>query len=262
MIKYFSLFKKFLAVSWMLAMEYRSDFFIYTAIDIVWTILDVVFFSVLLSNTQVIGDWNYGQALVALGIFRILSISVWSWLYSSFSQLPRLISEGRLDFYLTKPVDSQFLISVSRFSFSGLASFVSGTFIIIAGLNRLGQHLSVWQLFAVIWLGLVATVLIYAVYFFSLFPSFFAERINNIQHVFSNIYDATKYPPQIYSPFWSRILTSVFPLALMISVPADFLFGRASWQLLFWFHLLTLAFLFVGRYLWLAGLRRYSSASS
>jgi ABC-2 type transport system permease protein len=246
----------------MRAMEYRVNFLTWTIVDIFWSIMDVVFYLTLINFTQVIGNWNKGQALIVLGIFRLMVIPVWGWMFSSFSLLPRLISEGRLDLILTKPVDSQFLVSTRDFSFSILPSLFSGLVFTLWGARLISLSPDFSQIILTLWLLGVSTLLSYGVYFVFMSTTLYFDRIDNIHQIFTALYDSTKYPSQIYPVVWQRVLTTVLPLAIIIVVPAEALFMPQKFMTILNFHLLTLAFLAVGRFIWISGLRRYSSASS
>jgi ABC-2 type transport system permease protein len=246
----------------MQAMEYRSDFISWMLVDTGWSLMDFIFFTSLINYTQVIGDWNKGQSLIVLGIFRLMVIPVWGWMFNSFHTLPRLLSEGKLDMIITKPADSQFLVSTRSFSFSILPSLFSGTVFTLMGFSLLHLSLNMFQVVVFFWLIFVSVVLIYALYFLTMTAALFTDRLDNIYHIFTALYDSSKYPAQIYPVFWQRFLTTVFPLALMIIVPAESLFVPINFSRLVQFHLLTLFFLIVSRRIWFRGLRRYSSASS
>jgi ABC-type uncharacterized transport system permease subunit len=137
MTRLLKLYLHFLKLAWMRSLEYRVNFMTWMVVDTGWSFLDMIFFSALINFTQVIGTWNRGQALVVIGVFRLLVIPVWGWMFSSFSKIPRLISEGKLDLLLGKPVDNQFLVSVQDFSFSILPSLVTGSVFTVYGLYLL-----------------------------------------------------------------------------------------------------------------------------
>mgnify|MGYP001608775518 FL=1 len=102
----------------------------------------------------------------------------------------------------------------------------------------------------------------YGVFFIIMTSCVFADRLNNVVYLFTSTFDMARYPKDIYGFIPQRIFTSILPVALMVSVPADILFGFTS--PLYMFQLLGLGILFfiVGRMVWLYGLRRYTSASS
>lgn len=249
-------------MSYQLALEYRANFVIWVFVDIGWGFIDLVFFGALASTINTIGRWSLGEVFVVVGLYRLFSIPLWSWMYACFSKLPEMISEGKLDLILTKPIDSQFTVSVRHISFNMLSSVVIGFFYIVTGLKLYGYSPSVINIIQSMWLFLIATIMIYAVYFMTVAIGLFFDRINNLHNLFPNFFHAARYPPEIYAPILQRILTTILPLALMVFVPAEAIFGRPNWLTIVWFHLLTIFFLIFSRFIWNTGLRRYSSASS
>ncbi len=262
MRKYLSLFAKFISLSWMSAMEYRANFISWMLVDLGWSCMDLLFTTVLINFTQVMGSWNRGEMLVVLGVFRLLVVPVWGWMYQSFNLVPRYISEGRLDLFLTKPADSQFLISSQQFGFSIIPSFFTGIGFVIYGFFLLGKFPSFPSVMLSIWLLGVSTLLAYGVYFSMIAYSLYVERLNNIQHIFTSLYEASRYPAIIFSPVLRFIFLTILPISVIVTVPAQALFSHVKFFDLVSFHLLAIIFFFVSRFIWNRGLRRYSSASS
>jgi ABC-2 type transport system permease protein len=262
MKKHLRLFVHFIKLSWMAGMEYRANFFLWMLVDVGWTAMDFIFFTVLVSYTQAIGRWGFGEAIVVAGFFRLMVVPVWGWMYQCFRLIPRLISEGKLDLLLTKPIDSQFLVSSREFSFSVIPSIVGGLGFMIYGFGIL-ERFPLWnELILFAWLIFVAIVLMYGMYFTTVALSLYFDRLDNIHHLFTSMYDASRYPREIYSMVLQRILTFAIPVALMLAVPVDVLFGRIEWNWIIWFQILAIGFFVLSKWIWNHGLRRYTSASS
>lgn len=262
MKKYFRLSLLQLNLAWQKTIEYRQNFFIWSCVDVGWAVMDILFFSILVGNIQTLGGWNLGQAMMVLGLQRLLSLFVWGWMWSSFNQLPRLISQGKLDMYLVKPVDSQFGVSTLNFSFSLLPSLVTGIGFMVYSSLLLRLTPTLIQLVSFFWLGVVSLVLIYGVYFASMSTIMFFDRLGNLAHIFTSLFDATKYPKEIFPGLIQRVTTTAIPVSLMVIVPAESLFKNPSWALWIWLHILAFIFIITSRRIWLSGIRRYSSASS
>jgi ABC-2 type transport system permease protein len=246
----------------MQGMEYRTNFIVWTLVDVGWTAIDLVFFQALISNIKMIGNWNLAQALIVIGTFRLLVFPVWGWMFASFNTLPKQISEGKLEMMIIKPVDSQFMVSVRQFSFSVLPSLIGGTIFLLLGVRELGYVPSFLNFIFFLGLLIVSVALMYGIYFISIALALFTERLNNIAHVFVALYDASRFPKEIYGIILQRILTTILPVALFIVVPSEVLFRPANWMSWLWFLILAVAFNVLARKIWLSGLRRYSSASS
>ncbi len=260
--KYIKLALHFLKLSWMREAEYRTNFMIWCLVDIGWTIIDIIFFVTLIRNIGAIGNWNLGESLIVIGVFRLLVIPVWSWMFQSFSVIPKNIAEGRLDIILVKPTNSQFLVSVQKFSFSTIPSIVGGTAFIIFGFKVLGHFPTPVNSLIFLHLLLLSIVLMYGVYFSTIASSLFFDRLGNIHHVFTSLFDASRFPKEIYGHFLRHLFTLIVPIALMTTVPSEALFGKLELKWIIWFHIITLLFFLLGKTIWNQGLKKYSSASS
>ncbi len=262
MKKHLRIIATFFKLSWLTSAEYRINFFVWLFVDIGWAIMDIIFFSTLVSNIGSIGSWSKGEVFFVVGLFRVLSIFVWAWLFQSFSKLPKQISRGDLDIILTKPIDSQFAVSFRYFSINMIASLVIGSIYMAVGSNLSGHHLTLISSLSLFWLCLVSVALIYSMYFFSMTLILFFDRVNNMPHVFPHSYDAARYPSEIYPPLIQRLVTTIWPVALILAVPANSFFQKPDFVMVTLLHSITIIFFLVGRRTWQLGMQRYSSASS
>lgn len=247
----------------MAVVEYRANYVTWLIVDLAWTVMDLIITTTLLNSTQVVGNWDLPKALIAIGVFRILVLPVWSWFFPAFSEIPKLVSEGKLDLLLSKPVNSQFLASIQKFSFNTWPSVTGGLVFIYMGAKAGNLSFSLPQIGLFILMLVISSILIYGVYFSTITLVLYVERLGNIPFLFTEAYyTAGRYPPQIYTDLLLRIFTSFFPLALMTTVPAEILFSPINVNTIAYFVLLSVLFLMISSILWTQGLKRYSSASS
>lgn len=262
MKRYIAILSSFIRLSFMTSMEYRTNFLIWVIVDAWWSIADLFFYTALFHNVQTLGRWGVPETLVIVGVFRLLMVPAWGWMATSFEQLPKMIHTGQLDMLMTKPVDAQFMVSINKFAFSLISSALFGPALIVYGLWQRNIPVSVEQVIAFI-LSLCATIfLMYSVFFLIMTSCIFADRLNNVVYLFTSTFDMARYPKDMYAIIPQRIFTSVLPIALMVTVPADILFGFTSPWYIFQLLGLGLIFFVLGRTVWFYGLRRYTSASS
>lgn len=261
MKRYLDVFFRFFKLSWVNAMQYRINFFTWLSVDFLWSVIDLIFLEVLVNNIQVIGHWNKGQIIIVVGFYRILNVPVWGWLYQSFQKFVQDVKDAKLDLILTKPMDAQFTVSVQKFSFSLLSSLVTGAVFVAYGLSVLKFQPDILSVLLFLWFFAVSTLLIYAMYFFVVAFALFFDRINNIQQLFPPFFDSSRFPKEIYTGALRHIFSTVIPIALMLTVPVDALFGSVAWKAVIILHAMTVVFLVSGRLAWRQGLRRYSSAA-
>lgn len=243
-------------------MEYRTNFIAWALVDLGWATMDVVSISAIAIFAGGIGPWNPAQIIFMTGLYRLISVVLWGCLYQAFEKVPKMISEGGLDILLVKPVDSQFMVSTSRFAVDMVVSSVVSFVYIAVGAIAGRLQPSLGQVLFGLWLFGCSIVLTYAMYFASVVCALFVDRLNNIHVLFPNMFGATRWPPEIYPPVLQQFLIWILPLALILVVPMQAFYDLVNWNFVIILHVLTIVFLLLGRWLWQTGLKHYSSASS
>lgn len=262
MRRYLKVLVRFLKLSWMESTEYRLNFVVWVLVETGWTIMDLVMFKALLSNINSMGGWTFPQVLILVGVYRMMGLLVWGWMFHSFSKIPTLISKGNLDLVLTKPMNSQFLVSVSKYSFTSFSSLIGGFIYVLVGLHMLQYYPTFPQIILTLLALVVSTALMYGLYFSTVALSLYVERLNNIFHIFLHAFDSSRFPAEIFPVFLQRLLTTVLPIAVMITIPAGLLISKFNYIDLIKLSILAVLFVGLSIFIWHNGLRRYSSASS
>jgi len=86
--------------------------------------------------------------------------------------------------------------------------------------------------------------------------------LDNLAYLFSAVFDAARWPIQVFQGFWRILFTLVIPLALMTTYPAMAMLGRLEGRTALAALGGALLFAAVSRFLWRAAIRSYTSASS
>ena len=256
------LFWVFLRVSVLSELAYRANFFLQLFESLVDLGVALAGLAVVFSYTDTLGGWRPDEVLALVGVFFLVGGAIHLVIEPSMQRLIEAVSEGTLDFTLTKPADAQFLVSIQRVEIWKLTDLVLGTGLLVFALVRMGTHLGALQAagFAI---ALVAGgIIVYSFWLILATLSFWFVRVENILVIFQSMYEAGRWPVSIY-PGWLRFgLTFVVPVAFAVTVPAEALTGRLSWRGLGLAWVVAVV-LFVGaRVLWRTGLRRYAGASS
>ena len=109
---------------------------------------------------------------------------------------------------------------------------------------------------------LAGGVIVYSFWLILATTSFWLVRVENILVIFQSVYEAGRWPVSIY-PGWLRFaLTFLVPVAFAITVPAQALAGRLTWQVLLGAAAFAAALFAAARVFWRLGVRHYSGASS
>jgi ABC-2 type transport system permease protein len=172
------------------------------------------------------------------------------------------IRTGALDYVLLKPADAQFLVSTARFEPWRALDLVGGVGILVFAFDRLGRWPAPVDL--ALALGLLATsvLLLYSIWILVVSASFWVVRVDNLSYLFASLFDAGRWPVNVFGRTLRLVFSTVFPLALMTTYPALTLLGKVGPGLVAAVLAGSVAFAAVARAVWLRAIRAYTSASS
>src|SRR5207247_10394506 len=100
-------------------------------------------------------------------------------------------------------------------------------------------------------------VIVYSFWLILATTSFWFTRIDNIEMIFWNIFEAGRYPIDVYPLYIRRFLTFGVPLAFITTIPARALGGALETPTLILAMALAAAMALVSAWFWRAGLRPY-----
>ncbi|HLL55161.1 MAG TPA: ABC-2 family transporter protein, partial [Myxococcaceae bacterium] len=226
MLRYLKLFWIQLRASILLAVQYRYDFLIEAGVTALYPVTALVpLFVVFADRTQVAG-WTLPEMLVLMGWFTLLEGIIAGAISPSLLSVVEHIRKGTLDFVLLKPADAQFLVSTARFQISRVTNAVVALGVFIYAFGKLGRAPSVLNVATSVLLLGSATVLLYSLWILTICAAFYVVKVDNLTYLFSSIYDAARWPVNVFRGLVKFIFTFVIPLALMTTFPSEAMLGR------------------------------------
>ncbi len=259
--KYFRLFAAFAKASFVADLEYRANFATRILTDIIWYVAQIVTFEALFRVTDKIGDWNLEQMRVFLGILFVVD-AIYMILFSdNLDRMAEKVRKGDMDLLLTKPVNSQFMISFQRVN-----TAITGNLLIALG----------WLVFSLLnlpemnWVRLpwllvlvpVGLASLYSIRFMFTSVSLIFTKADNLQYLWFQLYRLGMRPDSIYFPWLKIMVLSVLPVAAIASVPARAILEAPNPLLFGWVIFWSIAMVYFSHRFWNYCLRFYSSASS
>lgn len=242
-------------------MEYRLHLWLSFLIDVVWYAVQVGLFEVLYLHTPAIAGWSRDQMAVFLGTLFVVDALNMALFSTNFWKIPQYVLTGELDFFLLKPVSPFFMVFLR---YPNVASFLN----LLVALTVLGYGVSRVEVPSV-WAALAYPVFVgnglLCMLSFQALIGALAIRIvaaEGIQQTFHILYQFGMKPESIYTPVMRRILLYIFPMALVASVPAQVLLGKATAELILAGLLVPPVLLAVSRWTFLRALRFYTGASA
>jgi ABC-2 type transport system permease protein len=245
-----------------LAMQYRLDFLFKGLMSVFWLGVTMVPLLVVFSQRQSVAGWTWPEALVVLGWFSLLKAILEGSVTPSLTAVVEGVRTGALDFVLLKPADAQFLVSTARFEPWKLVDLVGSVAILVYAFTKLQRWPRPVDVVLALVLLVVAVLLLYSIWILVVSASFWVVRVDNLSYLFGSIFDAARWPINVFRGLLKFVFTFVFPLALMTTYPAEALLGKLETTHFALVLVGGIAFAAVSRAVWKRAIRFYTSASS
>lgn len=278
---YWRVFLTFAKNSLVRDLMFRVNFLIEAVSSLSWAIMNVGLYWIIFEYTESIGrdtGWGKYEFFVFMGTTWIINSIVQTFFMPNSEEFSELIRTGGLDFAMLKPIDTQFLVSLRKVNWSGLANLWLGVVMVGLSLWKLtGRSEHPWEFHPAILLLYPLYIACGVTILYSLMISLAATSVwlgrnQTLYDFWFYITNFSRYPMEIYSRGWGLpllvIFTFIIPVLVVVNVPARLLAQpltpRESWEWpLAGFTLLaTVASLFFSRWVFVRSLKSYRSASS
>jgi ABC-2 type transport system permease protein len=242
-------------------LAYPQDFVIWTIVDLFWATISLIFFQVLLGKVPNISGWSFNEMLLILGFSHLHGAFIWGLMYGNMTGLASDINKGNLDLVLTKPINSQFLLSTRHINLNLLPTFVIGVMLLSRGLY-INSLLTLSNISLSLVFIICAAICSYSVWYMMVTISMWFNRLNNISELYPHSLSISRYPIDIYPALLRTIFIFIIPFGLIGSLPASVLTLRVSNLTIIIPVVVCLILLFLSHKFWNFALKHYSSASS
>jgi ABC-2 type transport system permease protein len=262
LLRYFSLYRSFLAHNLKNEMIYRANFAIAVGMDLFFMSVNVVFFAILYANVETIGGWTFYQTLILVGSVGLVREIAYLTFRQGFLELGDYVRTGRFDAMLTSPMAANAHLAFRHVSLTeSLGEGLMGLFLVGYGFAHVDH--APWAGIPFYFFMLLNSLAIYYAFCLIVNSAVFwlvkSQELNTVVYYFM---DTARYPREIYRGLGKAFFTFVIPSSLIATTPASILAGRADAGLILLSLGVTAALLTTGLAVWNRSLRRYSSASS
>jgi ABC-2 type transport system permease protein len=260
--KYSRLLGGFFRTSAIADLEFRLNIAMKILTDIIWYIAQLSVFEVLFRHVPSFAGWTLESTRVFMGVL-FLTDAIYMMLFSeNLDRFSEKVRRGDLDLLLTKPVNSQFMISFQRFNTAYIGNVLIASSWLLWALWHLPGGVTWWRLLLLIFLVPSAVLIGYCMRFFFSACALIFTRAEYITYIWFQLYKLATRPDSIY-PVWLRYaVLTIMPVAFMASVPARMILNEPDPLLFLGSLVLPAIFLFLTTRFWRFALRQYASASS
>jgi ABC-2 type transport system permease protein len=241
-------------------LEYRANFVARALLSVFWTVWAALGVRVFFRGSNEIAGWSYGELLVVVGLFFTINGLRQALFDPNLNRMTDYVRNGTLDFLLTKPVNTQFMVSFRHLGIYNLLDPVLGLVVCGIGLVVTARVPSLLDFGAFIVMMVVATVILYALTLVLMAIAVRAVNSDGIGDVAFVAVELSRFPVELYRNPVQTVLTIV-PVAFFTTFPTQALLGQLSIEMTLVGPALASALMVMGSWTFQRSLRSYCGAS-
>ncbi|HEY2762191.1 MAG TPA: ABC-2 family transporter protein, partial [Pirellulales bacterium] len=136
---YFRVFLTFARNSLVRNMTFRANFIIEVISSVCWMLMNLGFYVLIFQYTSTLGTGGWGkyEFFVFLSTTLFINSLVEAFFMPNAEEFSELVRTGGLDFALLKPIDTQFLISLTKVDWSSFSNFFFACGLLLYSLAKL-----------------------------------------------------------------------------------------------------------------------------
>jgi len=248
-------YAKLSVMSWL---EYRASIAISVFATAVFAMATPITFYVIYSNGVSVGGWSFYELCLLAGFFSV-SLGFVDLFFYNLMNLPRHVRKGTLDYFLTKPLNVLFHVSIRNVDETGIGSLLSGVFLLALGFNGIPAPSLVNALAGLV-LFAFATLSLYSLFLILVSLSFWFVEVEVLLWDVREVTRFGQYPISIFPGILGTFLSFIVPVGLASFYPASAFLGRNLGVFAFIVPVYSIALFLFARWFFYKGLAKYSSA--
>ena len=243
-------------------LEYRLNFWSNVLLTLFWVAWSVVGVRVFFVHAERIAGWSYDEVLVVLGMFFVMNGFRELLLQPNLSRMSEYVRLGMLDYILTKPINSQFLVSLRNLNVFSLNEPLLGGGLIAYGLWRMHYLPSGGDGVLFVALTIAGAIVLYSFNLLLHTLTFWLVDLERVDPLVSSVVETGRFPVSFYQGWVRLVLTAIVPVAVVTTFPAEALLGRLDVRAAVAAIVLAVLSFVVATSFWNVAVRAYTSASS
>jgi ABC-2 type transport system permease protein len=242
--------------------QYRVNFVVQLFQSAIALTVGLLVLALVYSHTNELNGWSQAELMCVLGIQILMGGAIKTYIQPNMIRLIEDVRDGKLDYALTKPEDSQVLASVREVRIWRSVDVIAGAVVLAYGIAGLESGVGPDDGLLFVAMLAIGALTIYCFWLAIATLAFWIVNVWNIIELFDGLYQTGRWPVSIY-PGWLRIsVTFLVPIAFAITVPAQAVTSRLEWPTVALALVFSAALFAFTRWFWHFGLRRYSGASA
>ena len=270
---YVRVFLTFFRNSLIREMTFRGNFLIQVVTRLFWFAAQIAMFRIIFSQVRLIREWSEDQYFAFMATGMLVNSIVEAFFMPNCAEFSEKIRTGHLDFALTKPIDTQFLVSLEKVNLAMVSQMLLSVWLLLRSLVRIDAPISATQVLLYLFYVSVGVMFFYSLMIATACTSVLFGRNQGLYDFWFYITVFARYPRSIYDGRSADqtepgeaiqfLFSWIIPILLVITVPAQVIVGTLQdWRLAIVSLIASLAGLVMARWFFQWSLGQYRSASS
>jgi len=258
---YVRVYRMIMVLNWKKLLTYRADLINSAIAHSIWATFTLFQMLLLTSKASSVFGWSRNELLILAGMYNIIYSFFYLFFSRGFNQFSNTIHFGRLDGILTKPIDSQFIMTCLYVSYTQIIRFVLGLGFLIYILSYMHLVITPFLILKVVFLSLFSLTIIYSFWMIVMTLVIWFPKLSNLTDLLYQTNQVGKFPQEIYKGASTYLLFVLFPLTIIIVTPAKQLMQKIQMNDVLLLLFIASSLFIVSRLFWRYALRFYTSVS-
>jgi ABC-2 type transport system permease protein len=261
-MKYLSLYGHFVKNSLIAQMEFKTNFIIAMCTEVAFVFAKSLYVIVLFTAGLTINGLTPEQMLMFIGSYTLITGIMDSVYYPNIASIPEYVRMAELDMYLTKPVNSLFMISFRKFDLGlGIPNYAAGITMIVISWVKCGVPFTAWNILGYLFFTIIGCILTYPVLLIPVLVSFWTIKSDSLMDSIWALWDFNNMPMTIYNRTVQLAGVFIIPIFIITNFAPMFVFKILPLSYILYALAAIPIFFGIALFIWKRALRRYSSAS-
>ena len=254
-------------------MMFPANFIIQVVTRLFWFSARLSLFGLIYREVNQIQEWTREGYFAFMATGMLINSIVEAFFMPNCAAFCEDIRTGKLDFALTKPIDTQFLVSLQRVNPAMMIQLGLAFALLVQSLIAIGKPISFIQVTGYFFFIAVAVAFFYSMMIITACTSIWFGRNQGLYDFWFYITIFAQYPRSIYSGTDPSRLEAgealqfafswIVPILLVVTIPAETIVGAVTDpRFIAIAVIMTLTGLFLSRRIFLWSLNHYRGASS
>lgn len=254
-------------------MMFPANFLIQVVTRLFWFFARISLFGLIYREVDQIQEWSRESYFAFMATGMLINSIVEAFFMPNCAAFCEDIRTGKLDLALTKPVDTQFLVSLRRVNPAMMIQLGLSVALLIQSLVAIGKAISLQQIAGYLFFIFVAVTFFYSMMIITACTSIWFGRNQGLYDFWFYITIFAQYPRSIYNGTDANhfeagealqfVFSWVVPILLVVTIPAETIVGAVTDPRFIQVAvMMTAAGFFLSRRIFQWSLNHYRGASS